>query len=111
MTTYAQIPLMLNFNTDPDGDDGLSHVVGPGVGQGDFVAQAGRVASLTREQILVEPLVLAHRRMVLELAGNLMKRSRASSTAHIQINAGGQALDMTIEKITINGKVSKKAFK
>jgi predicted Zn-dependent peptidase len=29
----------------------------------------------------------------------------------IQINAGGQALDMTIEKITINGKVSKKAFK
>ena len=29
----------------------------------------------------------------------------------IQINAGGQALDMTIEKVTINGKVSKKAFK
>jgi predicted Zn-dependent peptidase len=29
----------------------------------------------------------------------------------IQLNAGGQVLDMTMEKITINGKVSKKAFK
>jgi hypothetical protein len=29
----------------------------------------------------------------------------------IQINAGGQALEMITEKITINGKVSKKAFK
>jgi hypothetical protein len=29
----------------------------------------------------------------------------------IQINAGGQALEMTMEKITINGKVKKKAFK
>jgi predicted Zn-dependent peptidase len=29
----------------------------------------------------------------------------------VQLNAGGQVLDMTMEKITINGKVSKKAFK
>ncbi|MFA9221288.1 MAG: M16 family metallopeptidase, partial [Sediminibacterium sp.] len=29
----------------------------------------------------------------------------------IQVNAGGQVLDITMEKITINGKVSKKAFK
>jgi hypothetical protein len=29
----------------------------------------------------------------------------------IQLNAGGQVLDITMEKITINGKVSKKAFK
>ena len=29
----------------------------------------------------------------------------------IQMNAGGQVLDITMEKITINGKVSKKAFK
>jgi len=28
----------------------------------------------------------------------------------IQVNAGGQLLDITMEKITINGKVSKKAF-
>jgi hypothetical protein len=30
---------------------------------------------------------------------------------NIQLNAGGQVLDITMEKITINGKVSKKAFK
>ena len=29
----------------------------------------------------------------------------------IQLNAGGQVLDITMEKITINGKVSKNAFK
>ena len=29
----------------------------------------------------------------------------------IQLNAGGQVLDIAMEKITINGKVSKKAFK
>jgi hypothetical protein len=29
----------------------------------------------------------------------------------IQMNAGGQVFDITVEKITINGKVSKKAFK
>jgi predicted Zn-dependent peptidase len=29
----------------------------------------------------------------------------------MQLNAGGQVLDITMEKITINGKVSKKAFK
>jgi hypothetical protein len=29
----------------------------------------------------------------------------------IQVNAGGQVLDVVMEKVTINGKVKKKAFK